>query len=63
MNRSAILLIVLFCAAALYSNLLAQWTRQNSGTTQTLTDVVMLDSVTAVVSGRNRSVLRTTNSG
>ena len=63
MKRITILLIVLFFISAPSIELRAQWVQQNSGTTQTLTDVVMLDSVTAVVSGRNRSVLRTTNSG
>jgi len=29
----------------------AQWVRQNSGTTKTLTDVVMLDSTTAIAVG------------
>lgn len=48
---------------AFYLDLSAQWVQQNSGTSQALTDVVMLDSVTVIVSGRNRSVLRTTNSG
>jgi len=40
-----------------------QWVRQESGTTSMLTDIVMLDAATAIAVGRNREVLRTTNSG
>jgi photosystem II stability/assembly factor-like uncharacterized protein len=42
---------------------IAQWVQQNSGTTQKLTDVVMLDSTTAIAVGRDRAILRTTNAG
>jgi hypothetical protein len=41
----------------------AQWVQQNSGTTQKLTDVVMLDSTTAIAVGKSGSILKTTNSG
>jgi photosystem II stability/assembly factor-like uncharacterized protein len=41
----------------------AQWIQQNSGTTASLTDVVMLDSVTAIAVGRNGSIFRTPNAG
>ena len=41
----------------------AQWIFQNSGVNATLSDVVMLDTVTAIAVGRNGSILRTTNSG
>jgi photosystem II stability/assembly factor-like uncharacterized protein len=41
----------------------AQWILQNSGVDATLSDVVMLDTVTAIVVGRNGSILRTTNAG
>jgi photosystem II stability/assembly factor-like uncharacterized protein len=40
-----------------------QWVAQNSGTTVTLTGVVMLDSSTAVAVGLDRSILKTTNAG
>jgi photosystem II stability/assembly factor-like uncharacterized protein len=63
MNKTAFIIVSFCTIAALHDEVSAQWVQQNSGTTQTLTDVVMLDSVTAIVSGRNRSVLRTTNSG
>jgi photosystem II stability/assembly factor-like uncharacterized protein len=46
------------------TNLLpAQWIQQNSGTIQSLTDVVMLDTATAIAVGRDRSFLRTTDCG
>jgi len=35
----------------------AQWIQQNSGTNEKLTDVVTLDSVTAIAVGRGRSIL------
>jgi len=41
----------------------AQWVKQNSGTTERLTDVVMLDSSTAIAVGMNQTILKTTNSG
>lgn len=41
----------------------AQWVIQNSTTTTTLTDVVMLDTVTAIAVGRDGAILRTTNAG
>jgi photosystem II stability/assembly factor-like uncharacterized protein len=41
----------------------AQWIQQNSGTTNALTDVVMLDSTTAIAIGENNIILKTTNSG
>lgn len=41
----------------------AQWIKQNSGTTEKLTDVVMLDSSTAIVVGENQNIFKTTNSG
>jgi photosystem II stability/assembly factor-like uncharacterized protein len=41
----------------------SQWIQQTSGTTATLTDVVMLDSVTAIATGINGSILRTTDAG
>jgi photosystem II stability/assembly factor-like uncharacterized protein len=41
----------------------AQWIMQNSGVNATLSDVVILDTVTAIAVGRNGSILRTTNAG
>lgn len=41
----------------------AQWLQGNSGTTERLTDVAMLDSVTAIAVGRDRSILRTSDGG
>ncbi|MFA6978652.1 MAG: YCF48-related protein [Ignavibacteriaceae bacterium] len=52
--------ILLFMASQL---LQAQWIKQNSGTSERLTDVVMLDSTTAIAVGMNQTILKTTNSG
>jgi len=41
----------------------AQWFQQNSGTTQSLTDVIMLDTATAIAVGADGSILRTTDCG
>ena len=41
----------------------AQWLQGSSGTTERLTDVAMLDSVTAIAVGRDRSILRTSDGG
>ncbi len=41
----------------------AQWIKQESSTIEKLTDVVMLDSVTAIAVGEGRSILRTSNAG
>jgi photosystem II stability/assembly factor-like uncharacterized protein len=41
----------------------AQWIAQASGTQTTLSDVVMLDSVTAIAVGRSGAILRTENAG
>jgi hypothetical protein len=41
----------------------AQWLVRNSGTTENLNDVVMLDSSTAIVVGSGGSILKTTDSG
>lgn len=48
---------------SLSASLPAQWIRQSSGVTTTLTDVATLDSVTAVVVGDDGSILRTTDAG
>jgi len=54
------LVVVLLIASQL---LQAQWVKQNSGTTERLTDIVMLDSSTAIAVGTNQTILKTTNSG
>ncbi len=41
----------------------AQWVQQNSGTTEALVGVAMLDSTTAVVIGSRNAILRTTDAG
>jgi photosystem II stability/assembly factor-like uncharacterized protein len=41
----------------------AQWIEQQSGIEATLTDVVMLDTITAIAVGRNGSILRTEDAG
>ncbi|MCK9211031.1 MAG: YCF48-related protein [Ignavibacteriaceae bacterium] len=52
--------VALFMATQLLN---AQWVKQNSGTSERLTDVVMLDSSTAIAVGMNQTILKTTNSG
>jgi hypothetical protein len=41
----------------------AQWTQQNSGTTEDLLDVFCISADTALVVGNNGTILRTTNGG
>ena len=41
----------------------AQWTQQNSGTTENLNDVYCISADTVVVVGDNATILRTTNGG
>jgi photosystem II stability/assembly factor-like uncharacterized protein len=41
----------------------AQWTQQNSGTTENLNDVYCISADTVVVVGDNTTILRTTNGG
>lgn len=41
----------------------AQWIQRNSGTSAMLSDVVMLNTVTAIAVGKNGSILETTNAG
>ena len=45
--------ILLFMVSQL---LQAQWVKQNSGTTERLADVVMLDSSTAIVVGEQQNI-------
>jgi hypothetical protein len=55
------LLIVLILYSPNYLD--AQWVRQNSGTNAKLTDVVVLDSMTALVVGYNGTILKTNDAG
>ena len=57
----AYLLLALIGLAAQISP--AQWVQQSSSTAEKLTDVVMLDTTTAIVVGHAGSILKTTNSG
>ncbi len=41
----------------------AQWTQQNSGTTENLNDVYCISADTVVVVGNNGIILRTTDGG
>lgn len=59
---SPILALTIFTLANI-NTLNAQWIQQNSGTTEKFTDVVMLDSSTAIVVGENQNIFKTTNSG
>ncbi len=61
----SILLILVLTIYTLVSihTLNAQWIQQNSGTRGMLTDVAVLDSVTAIAVGRDRSILRTSDAG
>ena len=43
--------------------LTAQWLQQNSGTTQSLTDIMMLDTATAIAVGEDGAILRTRDCG
>lgn len=61
MKPIIILLLILVCLSPQESS--SQWFLQNSGTKEKLTDIVMLDSLTAIAVGRNSSILRTTNAG
>ena len=59
----SILIMLVLTASTLVNILSAQWIQQNSGTNARLTDVVMLDSTTAIVVGEESIILKTTNSG
>jgi photosystem II stability/assembly factor-like uncharacterized protein len=61
-TESRIFVLTTFTLA--YMNILnAQWVQQNSGTYAMLSDVVMLDSTTAIIVGRDGSILKTIDSG
>jgi photosystem II stability/assembly factor-like uncharacterized protein len=64
MNKtsSAFFVTCILCLVGLTASP-AQWLQQNSGTTAKLTDVVMLDSMTAIVVGYSGTILKTTNAG
>jgi photosystem II stability/assembly factor-like uncharacterized protein len=63
MNIQLRIVIVAMVSLQLIAPLHAQWVQQNSGTTQRLTDVAVLDSTTALVVGTRNVILKTTNSG
>ena len=57
-------LIILVVSVLIYSSAAnGQWVKCEVATTASLTSVVMLDSTTAIVTGRDRSILRTTDAG
>jgi len=55
--------LIFFFFLALSEKSFPQWIKQNSGTTERLTDAVMLDSSTAIAVGENQTIIKTTNSG
>ncbi len=63
MNRTVEIFALVTLALTIGITLNAQWIQQRSGTNAALTDVVMLDTATAIAVGRDRSILRTTNAG
>ncbi|MBU2508083.1 MAG: T9SS type A sorting domain-containing protein [Bacteroidetes bacterium] len=63
MKRTFTILVLTISTLASINALKAQWIQQNSGTTEKLIDVVMLDSSTAIVVGENQNIFKTTNSG
>jgi hypothetical protein len=63
MNRTCGILALMFLVLSNSGVMDAQWLRQNSGISAMLTDVVMLDTATAIAVGRDGSILRTTNAG
>ncbi len=58
-----ILFVVLTTITLAVSTAFPQWILQESGTVTNLTDVEMVDSVTAFAVGRDGSILKTTNAG
>jgi photosystem II stability/assembly factor-like uncharacterized protein len=64
MNRRTLFLLAALLAPGLLPDPLpAQWVRRVSGTGVRLTDVEMLDSITAVAVGYARTILKTTDGG
>jgi photosystem II stability/assembly factor-like uncharacterized protein len=63
MNHIAIVGVLIFVMPVLPHGADAQWVQGNSGTSERLTDVAMLDSGTAIAVGRDRSILRTSDGG
>jgi hypothetical protein len=59
MKYFTLLLVLIFLNTSLYP----QWQIQNSGTTENLNDVAVLDQITAIVVGENGTILKTTNNG
>ncbi len=63
MNHIAIAGVLIFVMPVLPHGADAQWVQGNSGTSERLTDVAMLDSGTAIAVGRERAILRTSDGG
>jgi hypothetical protein len=59
----AILCLLLMGMIIPFHVMYAQWIQRVSGTKENFTDVVMLDTATVIVVGRNGSILKTTDSG
>ncbi len=57
------ILIIFFIPFLYTSTIFAQWDKQFGGTTENLTDVVMLDSLTTIIAGDSGSILKTTDAG
>ncbi|MCX6149286.1 MAG: YCF48-related protein [Ignavibacteriales bacterium] len=56
-------IIILFLISYYQITINAQWIKQSSGTDEKLTDVIMIDSLTAIAVGKGRSILRTSDAG
>lgn len=54
---------IIFAISLLHQCVGAQWVQQNSGTTQHLTDISMINKDTGWVCGENGTILYTTNAG
>ncbi|MCW8806357.1 MAG: YCF48-related protein [Ignavibacteriaceae bacterium] len=54
-----LLLVLIFSSSSVYT----QWQLQNSGTSENLNDVAILNQTTAVIVGNSGKILKTTNSG
>ena len=63
MKNISFILTLLISASICSGTTDAQWIQQNSGTSQRLTDVVMLDTATAIAVGHDYTILRTTDAG
>lgn len=59
MKYFTLLIVLIFCGSLSFP----QWHVQNSGTTENLNDVAILNQTSALVVGNNGTILRTTNNG